>query len=164
MDNRGTYPHMPTSPSSHSSHPRSCLLASPGSIGSSRSLQYLNTKQTPHCAIRHAIIEIFPLRYPGASLSWKVCVPRIFPTQNETSVSALTVTFLLCPARLLAFQASSSMNAAPNVPDRYDAKSKAPLFLGMPSGSRPIIRAAAIIVGIRQISITNERSLSRSLR
>ena len=61
----------------------------------------------------------FPLLYPGASLSWNVCVPRMLPTQKATRVSALAVTFLEWPAMLDAFQARRSMNAAPNVLDAW---------------------------------------------
>ena len=76
-------------------------------------------------------------------------------------VSALMVTFLVWPAMLDAFHASSSMNAAPNVPVRKLAARRPALFFGMPLGSRPIMRPAPRIVGRMQMSMTDD--LSRHL-
>ena len=88
-------------------------------------------------------------------------MPSIFPTAKATRVNAFAVTFLECPAILEAFQASKSMKAAPKVPERKDAARRPPLFLGMPLGSRPIMRQPDRIVGIMTIIIT--RDLSRHL-
>ena len=105
----------------------------------SRSFQTLNAMRTKICAVRHPMIAIFPLLYPGFSDDWKACVPRMLPTQKDTSFRALTVLFLECPARLEAFHARRSMNAAPKVPERQLAKRSQPLecAFGMPVGSRP---------------------------
>lgn len=98
------------------------------------------------------------------NLSSKGWLTRMLPRQKPTSVSALAVTFLECPAMFEAFQANKSIKAAPKVPLRYDANRRTPLFLGTPSGSRPYINPAATIVGMRQISMTRDRSFHRSLK
>jgi len=60
-----------------------------------------------------------------------------------------------------AFQASNSIKAAPNVPERKEAARRPLLFLGMPLGSRPIIRQPERMVGTMTIIITSD--LSRHL-
>jgi len=63
-----------------------------------------------------------------------------------------------------AFQASSNMNAAPNVPVMKLAASNPALFFGTPLGSRPIINPAPRIVGMIHISMTDDRSRHLSER
>ena len=75
---------------------------------------------------------------------------------------ALTVTFLVWPPRLEAFQTSRSMNAAVNVFERYNAKRRAPFDFGTPFGKRPIIMANAAIVGKIAIIMTEDRSFHLS--
>jgi hypothetical protein len=54
------------------------------------------------------------------------------------------------------------MNAAPNVPVKKLAANNPALFLGIPYGSRPIIKPAPKIVGKMQINITELLSLHLS--
>lgn len=56
-------------------------------------------------------------------------------------------TFFEWPPMLDAFHASSSMNAAPNVPVRKDAARSPALLCGTPDGSKPSISAAPRMVG-----------------
>ncbi len=112
-------------------------------------------------AVRDAIMLIFPDLYPGACFCWKVCVPSIFPTAKATRVNAFAVTFFEWPAIFEAFQASNSMKAAPNVPERKEAAKRPLLFLGMPFGSRPIIRQPDRMVGTMTTIIISD--LSRHL-
>ena len=53
------------------------------------------------------------------------------------------------------------MNAAPNVPVKKLAANNPALFFGWPFGSKPIMRPPPRIVGMMQISITDD--LSRHL-
>ena len=57
-----------------------------------------------------------------------------------------------------AFHAKSSMNDAPNVPQRNPPASRPALFRGSPLGKRPIMRAAPRIVGRMQRIMIVDRS------
>ena len=84
---------------------------------------------------------------------------------NDTDLPRNISRSLLLLKRLCAqddaFQASNSINAAPNVPVKKEAASSPALFLGIPFGSRPIIRPAPRMVGSTHINITMD--LSRHL-
>lgn len=67
------------------------------------------------------MIAIFPGRYAGASLSWNISVPMMFPRPKVARVMAFMVLFLVWPLVLLALYAYTVAKELPNVPMRYVA-------------------------------------------